>query len=134
MASLMMLLVVSLLGTGLYAYSQTSLNPIQDSFQYRLNLEDERARERFRVLAVWWDGSSLLNITILNYGRIDIVIDAVYINNNPVTILYGRGEPLYTLKLIQVKFTSPITIVEDQTFEIVVVSGRGVTHEYLWTP
>jgi len=134
-ASLVMLLVVSLLGTTLYAYSQTTLNSLQESFQYSLTLEEERVKEKFRVLAVWWDGSDLLNITILNYGKIDISVDAIYIDNKPATrFLSGRGETVYTLKLVHVKLTSPVAIVEGRGYDIVVVSERGVRCEYLWTP
>lgn len=130
-----MLLVVSLLGTTLYAYSQTSLNSLQESFQYSLTLEEERVKEKFRVLAVWWDGSDLLNITILNYGKVDISVDAIYIDNKPATrFLSGRGETVYTLKLVHVKLTSPVAIVEGRGYDIVVVSERGVRCEYLWTP
>ncbi len=132
-ASLILLLIVSVLGTFLYTYTLTATGLQQSALQGEVLREAERAQERFRVIAVWWSGADLLNLTILNYGRIDIKIVDVYVNGERVTSYHaGRGEEIYTSRWGRISFTSPVPIVDGGLYEIVVVSERGVSRAYSW--
>ena len=132
-ASLILLLIVTVLGTFLYSYTLTTTGLQQRYLESQTRLETERAEERFRVVSVTWMGGSKLNVTILNYGLIDIAIVDVYVNGVRVSTYYGgRGKEIYTSELGWVCFESPISIEEGSTYEITIVSERGVTYAYLW--
>jgi len=132
-ASLILLLIVTTLGTFLYSYTLTTTGLQQRYLESQTRLETERAEERFRVVSVTWMGGSKLNVTILNYGLIDIAIVDVYVNGVRVSTYYGgRGEEIYTSELGWICFESPISIEEGSSYEITIVSERGVTYAYLW--
>jgi flagellin-like protein len=133
-ASLILLLIVVVLGTFLYGYAVSLTGEQSEAFKGEIATEAERAQERFRVLAVWWDGSSGdLNLTILNYGRLDIEIADVYVNGKPIESYYvGQRLPIYTSQLGRISFRSPVSVSEGSLYEIVLVSGTGVSHVYRW--
>ncbi len=132
-ASLIMILIVSIVGTALYSYSMDTFSSSWSSFLLQTNKKEEQARERFSIIAVWWDEGNQLNLTILNYGKIELVIDAVYIDGTAVTIfISGKGETVTRGSIVPVKFNSPITIQDDQTYEIIAVSERGSKNVVYW--
>jgi len=132
-ASLILLLIVTTLGTFLYSYTLTSTGLQQSYLQSQVELESERAEERFRVVSVLWLGDDKLNVTILNYGLIDVTIADVYVNGVRVSTYHGgRGEEIYTSELGWICFESPIPIEEGFSYEIIIVSERGVTYAHLW--
>jgi hypothetical protein len=126
-------LIVTSLGTFLYSYTLTATGLQQSYLESEVEREADRAMERFRVVAVLWQGDDRLNVTILNYGLIDIQIIDIYVNGVRVSTYYGgRGEEVYTSELGWVCFESPIPIETDSTYEITLVSERGVAYVYLW--
>ena len=133
-ASLILLLIVSVLGTSLYSYTLTATGFRQNALQGKVQREAERAQERFRVIAVWWSGSGdLLKLTVLNYGKLDLKIVDIYVNGERATVYQsGRGEEIYTSKWKRISFNSPVPISADTSYEIVVVSGRGVSIVHSW--
>lgn|GEM_PF-1419440 len=133
-ASLMMILIVAAAGAILYAYSLTTFSSTGTSFQLQMDRGQERARERFIIVAVWWRGTdNQLNVTVLNYGKIDLAVDAVYIDGTPVTgFSTGQGTTITTDKLGCINFTSPVTIQNGQTYEITAVTERGSRNVDNW--
>jgi len=135
-ASLIILLIVSVAGTGLYSYSLNAFSSSGSSFLLQTSGRQERARERLLITTVWWDnstGQDEMNVTILNYGKIDLAVDAVYIDGTPVSSFSsGNGITVVTGKLISVKFTSPVSIQSGETYEIIVVSERGSRDVVYW--
>ena len=133
-ASLVLLLIVSTLGTALYSYTLTITQGQHDAIRAETSRATERSRERFKVVAVWWAGSGdLLNVTVLNYGRNDISIADVYVEGERVAAYsFGRGEEIYIGRLLRVAFTSPVPIQSGSVYELTVVSERGVPHVYVW--
>jgi len=132
-ASLIIVLIVSVAGVALYSYSLGAFSSSSSSFQLQTNQREERARERFSIIAVWWDTVDQLNLTVLNYGKIELAIDAVYINGTPVSSYSsGIGTTVGTEKLISIKFTSPVPIQDGQTYEIIAVSERGSKNVVYW--
>jgi len=135
-ASLILLLIVSILGTSLYSYTLTATGFQQDALQGEVQREAERAQERFTVIAVWWSGSGdLLNLTVLNYGKLDLKIVDIYVNGERTTDFQtGHGEEMHNSKWRKISFNSPAPIFADTIYEIVVVSERGVSYVYNWEP
>lgn len=132
-ASLIILLIVSLAGAGLYSYSLTTFSSTGDSFRVQTEKKAEQAQERFSIIAVWWDTATQLNLTVLNYGKIEFAIDAVYIDGEKVSAyISGRGETVAKGGIVSVKFTSSISIVVGQTYEIIAVSERGSRDVAYW--
>ena len=132
-ASLIMILIVSIVGTALYSYSMNTFSSSWSSFLLQTNKREEQARERFSIIAVWWDNGNQLSLTILNYGKIELAIDAVYIDGTAVTtFISGRGETVTIEGIMSIKFNSPITILDGQTYEITAVSERGGKDAVYW--
>jgi len=131
-ASLLLLLIVSAAGAALYASSLSAFSSSSSTFQQQIDQREEQARERFQITAVWWNTVNQLNLTILNYGKIDIAVDAVYINGTPASISSGRGATVGTGELVSVKLASSVLIQDGQTYEIVAASERGSKNAAYW--
>ena len=132
-ASLIIVLIASVAGTALYSYSLSAFSSSSSSFQLQSDQREEQARERFSIIVVWWDTANQLNVTVLNYGKIELAIDAVYIDGTQVsTYTSGKGETIAKGSIVSVKFTSPVSILDGQTYEIVAVSERGSKDVVYW--
>ena len=102
-ASLILILIVSVAGVLLYSYSLSALGSSSSYFQLETSKEEEKVRERFQITAVWWDISNQLNLTIFNHGKIEIAIDAFYINGTQVSaFLSGRGVAIGPREMVSV--------------------------------
>jgi flagellin-like protein len=133
-ASLILVLIVTAAGTVAYSMSLNSFSQSSSLFQLQTGQREEQARERFAVIAVSWDATepNRLNLTVLNYGKTDVTVDAVYISGTAVTNPQGRGVKIGALDLVFVGFDSPTPILAGQTYDILVVSERGSKNEVSW--
>jgi archaellum component FlaF (FlaF/FlaG flagellin family) len=133
-ASLVILLIISVLGTSLYSFSMTVMHSQQENLQNDIEIETARAKERLKVVYVVWDGSSDdLNVSVLNCGRLEMRIVDLYVNGVKVsTYLGGLGGVIPTSGLTTVSFTSPVGIASDSLYQFVIISERGVTHVHSW--
>lgn len=132
-ASLVLVLVVSAAGVLLYSYSLSSFSSSNSFFQLQMGQREERFRERFLTTATWWNKLDLMNVTIVNYGGIDLKIDAIYVNATLVSnYVSGKGIMVETGGIFSVIFTSPLVIQSSQTYEITVVSERGTKNVFFW--
>jgi flagellin-like protein len=132
-ASLILILIVSSAGVIAYSYSIGAFSSSTSIFQLDTNLKEKQAQERFAIIVVWSNTSNQLNLTVLNYGQIDLTIDAVYINWASVTnYLAGWRTTIGNGALIQVSFTSPVSIQSGSTYSIVAVSTRGSKNAINW--
>ena len=132
-ASLIILLIVSVAGAGLYGYSLNAFSSSGSSFLLETSGREDRARERLLITTVWWNVTiDYMNVTVLNYGKIEFAIDAVYIDGTQVSISSGRGIIIGTGERISIKFTSPMPIDEGDTCEIITVSERGSKDVVYW--
>lgn len=133
-ASLIIVLIVTVAGAGLYAYSLNAFSSSGSSFLLETSGREDRARERLLITTVWWNVTiDYMNVTVLNYGKIEFAIDAVYIDGTQVSAYTsGKGETVAKGSLVSVKFTSPVSIVDGQTYEIVAVSERGSRDVVCW--
>lgn len=132
-ASLMLVLIVTSAGVIAYSYSIGAFSSSTSLFQLNTNQKEKQTRERFAIIAVWSNSSNQLNLTVLNYGQIDLTIDTVYINWTSVaSYLGGRSTTIGKGVLIQISFTSPVAIQSGSTYEIIVVSTRGSKNAINW--
>jgi len=133
-SSLILLMIVSVLGTYLYTYTLNSTGFQRNIIEGDIERKSERAQEKFSVTAVWYNNiSDLMNLTILNFGRLDIKIAAIYINDERVTDYFSGFETtIVTSDLKSVSFTPPLSISQGALYEIVVVSKRGISHVFYW--
>ncbi len=132
-ASLILVLIVTSAGVVAYSYSMGAFSSSTSLFQLETNQKERQAQERFAIIAVWSNTSSQLNLTVLNYGQIDLTIDTVYVNWTSVaSYLGGRMTTIGKGALVQVSFTSPITIQSGSTYEITAVSTRGSKNAINW--
>lgn len=133
-ASLIIILIVTVAGAGLYAYSLSAFSSSGSSFLLQTSGREERAQERLVITTVWWNvTTNYMNVTVLNYGKIELAIDAVYMDGTQVSA-YTSGKGITTVigGLVSVKFTSPVSIVDGQTYEIIVVTKRGSSDVVYW--
>jgi archaellum component FlaF (FlaF/FlaG flagellin family) len=133
-ASLVILLVVSILGTSLYSFSMNVMRSEQENFFMQSRAEALRAQERLKVVYVGWSRSGdTLNLTVLNHGKIEISLAEVYVNGEKVTSYNdGLGAKIVTSRLAELSFTSPVTVAPDNLYQFVIVSERGVSHVHSW--
>jgi flagellin-like protein len=132
-ASLILVLIVTAAGTVAYSMSLSSFNQSSSLFELQTGQREEQAQERFAVIAVSWDTANQLNLTVLNYGKTDLTVDAVYVSGTAVTNYQGgRGVKIGALNLVFVGFNSSTPILAGQTYDILVVSERGSRNEIFW--
>ena len=99
-----------------------------------MKINSERAKERWKVLLVEWNGyDDLLNVSMYNFGKINLNIVDVYINGFRVDS-YQSIFPIVIVssKVGEVSFTSPTTVTNDEFYEIIIVSQRGISCVYHW--
>jgi len=134
-ASLILVLIVTAAGTVAYSMSLSSFSQSSSLFRLQTGQREEKARERFAVIAVSWDATepNRLNLTVLNYGKTDVTVDAVYVNGTAVAIyLGGKGVKTGALNLVFVGFNLSAPILTGRTYDILVVSERGSRNEIFW--
>ena len=133
-ATIILIMIVSIAGTLLFAYSSNYIQDLNDQYQRNNQITIGTAQERFTVTTVWWSGlDDFLNITVYNYGQNDIQITDVYVDGVQVsTYSFGRDTLILTEKLLQIGFTSPVAIVDGVEYRITIVSKRGVSEIVYW--
>ena len=134
MGSIVLILIATTLGAALYSYSEMVFSTESNLLQSFFDVQRDRLRERFIITAVWAKpATNLVNVTILNYGMIDLKIDAAYVNGTRVTSFSaGRGVVVVIGGLISVKFTSPVSITAGKSYVITLVSERGSAYVVDW--
>jgi flagellin-like protein len=122
--SLIIILIVTIAGVAVYAYSLNAISVSSSELNQQTQVYSELAQERFEVIKVW-NNSSQFRLTVLNFGKIDFAVDAVYINGVAVEVTSGGGETVGVGELVTVEFNSPITFSSGDVLRILVVSERG---------
>lgn len=132
-ASLILILVVTVAGAVIYSYSVSAFSSSGSHFEQQTISDQELLRERFQVIRVWWDNSTQLNLTVLNCGQIDITVSAVYINGTAVQSPFsGQSVRVGVGELVYVKFYSPLPIGSGTVCEILVITERGGKNSVSW--
>ncbi len=133
-STIIIILIVSIAGSLLFTYSSGLFQGQQDKALKENKLSTDQVQERYKLTTVWWNGKdNLLNITVYNYGTLDIEISDIYINGVRVQIyFFGRNEVIISEKYLRVVFTSPVSIVYGETYSFNLVSSNGVKKIANW--
>jgi len=132
-ASLILVLIVTAAGTVAYSMSLNSFSQSSSLFQLQTGQREEQARERFSIIGVRNTTMvNQLNLTIFNYGEIEVTIDSAYVEGTKVIDLIGKGVIVGKEQLTTVQFISPVSIRSGVTYEILVVSSRGGKNAVFW--
>jgi len=107
----------------------------QNSLKYELDRATAEAQERFNIISLVKLDQNTIEITVFNYGKIDINVSDIYINgmmtnyhvkhNNGINIDIAKRENII---INDVNFI----FLNGDIYNILVVSGRGVGSAYLW--
>jgi len=130
--SLIVLLIVSTLGTYLYNHTLSIISYEQNALELEMTTAANRAQERLRIISIAWSPSyDQINITAYNYGEYETAVSDVYVNNVRVTNFFeGRYDDIGVKGLKKINFEPPVAVQPDTLYEIVIVSQRGVSHVY----
>jgi archaellum component FlaF (FlaF/FlaG flagellin family) len=133
-STIIIILIVSIAGSLLFTYSSGLFQGQQDKALKENKLSTDQVQERYKLTTVWWNGNdNLLNITVYNYGTLDIEISDIYINGVRVQIyFFGRNEVIISEKYLRVAFASPVSIVYGETYSFNIVSSNGVKKIANW--
>jgi flagellin-like protein len=132
-ASLILVLIVTAAGTVAYSMSLSSFSQSSSLFRLQTGQREEQARERFSIISVRNTTMvNQLNLTIFNYGEIEVTIDSAYVEGTKVIDLTGKGVIVGKEQLTTVQFISPVSIQSGVTYEILVVSSRGGKNAVFW--
>jgi hypothetical protein len=104
----------------------------KSNLQENLTTKVEQTKERCKILHVEWNGiDDILNISLINYGKINLKIVDIYVNGYRVYYYHGIFPiNIPTSEISQISFTSPVSISENELYDIVIISGRGGSNEY----
>ncbi len=133
-STIILILIVSVVGSLLFAYSAGFFQEQQTTVISDNVLATNQAEERFRISAVYWSGAGdVIDVAVYNYGIDDISIDDVYVDGKRVqTYTSGRYEEIRTDKIRRIVFTSPITITGGESYTLNIVSSNGVSRVDNW--
>lgn len=131
-ASLIVILIVSIAGTTLYSYGMNIYNSSWSFSMLQINGRKESTQERLKIINVWRDSGNQLNLTILNHGKIEIAINAVYIDGKMMTINQGNGTIILIGDKTQLLVTPSFSIQDGRTYLLIAVSERGSKDEIYW--
>jgi hypothetical protein len=133
-ASLTILIIVSVLGVMLYNLSTGAMTNQQKDLLNQLRFEEQKAMERFEIVSVEYGNSTSIKLWMLNYSNdehLTITISNIYINSQQASF------PT-TNRILEKNIVSPITVglpfdlLQDTSYNILVVSERGVGNAYTW--
>jgi hypothetical protein len=135
-ASLVVLFIVSILGTSIYSMSVTMMQNQRDTIKWTTNIESNKYMEKIRILYVNWNSTDIeLEIFFLNYGNIVTNIADIYLNGFRVlNYIEGRNVQIQTSDIDTIKIESPISITKGEVCDVTIVTGRGESYVYNWQP
>jgi len=135
-ASMVVLVIVSVLGAMLYNTSQSTFASQQSDLLSSVQTEIEKAQERFEIVSIENNGQSSVKANILNFSppnTIDIVVSAVYVNSTQAYFtVTNPAIQKDEVKQFLVTLPSGMTFVSGKYYNLLVVSERGVGNVYSW--
>jgi hypothetical protein len=129
-SSLIVLLIVSIMGVSLYNYSYALSWEKTQYYIDEVDFDIKQSKEKIKIISVIKLPSNKLNVTYFNYGSIAVSVSAVYVDDLPVIdYQMGLGNTIPNLYLGYITFTSPISILPNQSVNLILVTKRGVSVE-----
>ena len=133
-ASLMILLTVTSLSVLLYNYALSSSSSQTNDLIDETKRQEYLAQERIAVLSVNrisdLNSNPRFNLTFINYGKIDVSINTIYINNVNIGSFSMSKEITEYLDINYI--VTEYQISSTGEYRIILVSNRGVIIAYTW--
>ena len=131
-SSLILLVIISTMGSIVYSYTLETTVNYEQHFSEQNSKELKRILERIELV----DFTSInvdFNVSIYNYGEFNSSIDNIYINDIMVDNYYmGINENIAPYTILRISFASPVMINDGDIFNIKIVSSNGVVKSYDW--
>jgi hypothetical protein len=135
-ASLTVLIIVSVLGVMLYSISTGAMSEQQNNLLSRISFEEGKARERFEIVGVEYFNSSSIKLWLLNYSNdntLKVTISQVYINDiQELITAETRTIEKNIVSTIMVTLRDHKVFTSGRSYNILVVSERGVGNACTW--
>jgi hypothetical protein len=139
-ASIVILVVVSVLGVLLYNTSLMMVGTQQNALISEIDQQTAAARERFEIISVEYVDPATIKVYLLNFSpdaAYDIILSQVYVNGFQTSFTPVGDYSLQknVIKIITitanvgVQFNDPNPSL---SYHILVVSSRGVSNAYAW--
>jgi hypothetical protein len=131
LGSMMVLMIVVALGAILINFSLGTTTTSSNNLISETKTQEDITQERFTVLSVWWNqDESEIWIAIYNYGKIDLHITDIYINNNREQLASPIKCPIG--EQVWIDFPDRGRIDPYTEYRLTIVSNRGTTVECKW--
>jgi len=139
---MLMTLVISSLAATVLLWGMGVVNENQSAYNAVFRQRIDRVKERLVVEDVRFklDSPQRIYVYVRNIGMIPITVDAVYVNHQRATIenVYYDNTPESPPAKLDIgegallEVIPPITLVENQSYLITVVTSRGKTISDYW--
>jgi hypothetical protein len=129
-ATLMMLVIVSSIGIGLYVYSMGYFTTTASALGEVSRLDVNTLRERFAVVDVIVrrsGGGTEVSAAVYNYGKTTVTLQMMFLNGTQLAVSDVESVP--PGGLIWFNGSVPVTIPEGSLCYLRVVSALGNVHE-----
>jgi hypothetical protein len=138
-ASLIILLIVSVMGVMLYNLSLGTMGSQQDALNFDTGHSKTIAQQRFEILTatkMTKNSQNYLNVTIYNYGPVDVRITDIYLETSaglnhpqfaPSPYLVSHNGELHTSDITYIMVN--ISDIPQQITSCKIVSAEGVANE-----
>jgi hypothetical protein len=136
-SSLLIILIAVAMGVTLFAYGSRVVTSSQSNFQYRTTEREAKTEERFTETTAYYNATEdRIYFAIYNYGKREVTISSVYVNNDQVdsgsTEFFDLqfdpfgSSTINSYELIWIRVPSS----GSSPYGVVVVSERGNTIEF----
>ena len=130
LAALMMIVIVSGIGVGIYVYSVGYMMGTTSAFSETTRINTRAIRERVVVVDVIFKNTGTgaeVAVALYNYGRVPVIIQTMFLNG---TMLAVNGpEEVLPGDMIWFNGTAPVAIPGGSVCHLKVVSAMGSVYE-----
>lgn len=131
-SSLILLIIISTMGSIVYSYTLDTTMNYEQHFSDTNKKELKRLYERIDIVEIKSEENNI-SLSVYNYGEFNSSINQVYINDNIVTIYYeGLNENITPYTIRTISLLSPITLIEGENYNIIIVTQNGVVENHYW--
>lgn len=130
-ATVIIILITTVLGVALYNLTLSQSNSQSTALVSATKDQEDLSKERINILSVTVSktANNQMNITIMNYGKIDASITDSYINNERFVVSNGF---IQTSQIKSIFIDLQDNIVKGKEYSIILVSSRGGSIAYNW--
>jgi hypothetical protein len=134
-ASLILLIIISSMGTILYSYAiETALN-YEENIIHQEEIKSKKLMEKYSIIYIKWNNDTeRFKISIFNYGTYDIEIGEIYINNEIVKSNSDNKDiKIESYQIKEISINTTIKIMDNVLYEILVTTKNGSTKNFKWS-